>query len=101
MEKLFCELLKEEMKKAGLSQRQLAIKSGLTEASISKYCSGLRTPETKVLAVICKTLGVSSDVLLGLKKNESSFDDIKNSIIAAKSQFTFQEKMELIQLISM
>ncbi len=99
-ERLFSEILRDEMKKRNVSQRQLAIKSGLTEASISKYCSGLRTPETKVLTIICKTLGIKSDVLLGLDVDKSSFDQIKSSIASIKSELTFQQKMELIQLIS-
>lgn len=99
-ERLFSEILRDEMWKRNISQRQLAIKSGLTEASISKYCSGLRTPETKVLTIICKTLGIKSDVLLGLDVDKSSFDQIKASIASVKSELTFQQKMELIQLIS-
>ncbi len=99
-ERLFSEILRDEMKKRNISQRQLAIKSGLTEASISKYCSGLRTPETKVLTIICKTLGVKADVLLGLDVDKSSFDKVKASLASIKSELTFQQKMELIQLIS-
>ncbi len=99
-ERLFSEILRDEMKKRGMSQRQLAIKSGLTEASISKYCSGLRTPETKVLTVICKTLGIKSDVLLGLEVEKSSFESVKSQIASIKQELTFAEKMELIQLIS-
>lgn len=52
------------MKKKGYTQKQLAINSGCTEASISKYVSGERTPTLKTAKRLAKALGVAVDDLI-------------------------------------
>lgn len=42
----------------GLSQRELAKKSGLDESTISLYMSGSRTPNLKNHIKLCEALGV-------------------------------------------
>jgi transcriptional regulator with XRE-family HTH domain len=49
---------------AGLSQRGLATKAGLTSPAINQYESGKRVPDLKSFASICKVLGVSTDIFL-------------------------------------
>ena len=52
------------MKNKGYTQKQLAIKSRCTEASISKYVSGERTPTLKTAKRLAKALGVTLDDLI-------------------------------------
>lgn len=51
---------------AGVMQKQLAAELGVTNNTISYWCSGSRTPNTKQVIQIAKYLGVSADYLLGL-----------------------------------
>lgn len=49
--------IKEECEAQNISQKNLAEKSGLTEASISRYFSGQRTPNMKNIEAMAKALG--------------------------------------------
>ena len=57
-----------EMK--GMSQKELANKTRLTEITISRYVNDIRTPNAKSLKSICRALGVSSDWILDVKGEE-------------------------------
>ncbi|WP_422122897.1 helix-turn-helix domain-containing protein [Planococcus sp. X10-3] len=46
------------LKNKGISQRELAKKSGLDESTISLYMSGTRTPNLKNHVKLCEALGV-------------------------------------------
>ena len=61
----FSERLKNERKKAGLSQKELAEKLGLNCRTYASYERGERDISTSLLINICKTLKVSADMLLG------------------------------------
>lgn len=60
--------LKIALESKGLSQREFAEKVGISEATVSKYISGMLGSRQKMLIDICKTLNVSADWLLGLDK---------------------------------
>lgn len=62
----------------GMSRRELAELSGLTEAAISRYITGSRIPKTISLSAIAKALDVSSDELLGNIVDKPS--DIEDAI---------------------
>lgn len=49
---------------AGMSQRELAKKSGLTSPAICQYESGKRVPDLKCFVAICSTLKVRMDMVL-------------------------------------
>ena len=59
------ERLKNERKKIGLSQTEFADKLGINARTYASYERGERDISTAVLLNICKTLNISSDVLLG------------------------------------
>lgn len=48
-----------------ISRKEFAAMTGLTEAAISRYCTGAREPKSITLATIANALGVSVDELLG------------------------------------
>lgn len=62
---IFSERISELMKSNGLSQKELAIKAGVTESAMSYYVNGDRTPRSDVLTRIAKALGTTTDYLLG------------------------------------
>ena len=53
---IFSDNLKDLMKEAGMTQRELAEESGLTEASISRYIHKKRMPSVAALASIAYAL---------------------------------------------
>lgn len=59
------------LKMRGMTQRELANKTRLTEATVSRYVSNQRTPTGKHIKTLCKALGVSADWLLGVNEENS------------------------------
>lgn len=61
-----------QMKAAGLSQRELAERAGITEVTISRYINGARIPKATALLAIAEALGCSIEALLqGVKYDET------------------------------
>ena len=48
------------------TMKQVAEGTGLTESAVSRYESGKREPNGRVISYFCKFYGVSADYLLGL-----------------------------------
>ena len=84
-----------------MTQRELAKRSGLTEASVCKYLSGSRLPHSEAVVLLAKALGTTSDYLLEIKRDdESVFRDLEKRIIESKENLSSEEKMRLIMLLS-
>jgi transcriptional regulator with XRE-family HTH domain len=52
------ELLQDELKRSGWSQRQLADEAKVSKATVSRYLSGQRTGESKKLFQVTSALGI-------------------------------------------
>ena len=91
-----------QLKEQGLTQKDLAIKSGITEANISKYVSGSQIPNITSLVAISKALKVSLAYLVGEKDDvrAAQYDELFLLIKHSKKNLTFDEKMRLIKLLS-
>jgi len=63
----FIEILKDIMSDFNLNQTQLANKLGLKQSQISEWLNGKSKPGYDSLKLICQTLGISADRLLGLE----------------------------------
>ena len=61
----FANSLKTLLEKRGITQRSLAKKLKTTEATVSRYISGNRTPNVETAVAIAEILGVSMDQLVG------------------------------------
>ena len=61
----FSENLKEEMNNGGISQEALANRLGTTQATVSRWTSGVCQPDLETLLRICEFLEVTPNVLLG------------------------------------
>ena len=84
-----------------MTQRELARRSGLTEASVCKYLSGSRTPQAEAVVLLAKALGTTSDYLLGIKRDEGSiYRDLEKQILENKENLSPEERMSLIMLLS-
>ncbi|MBR4377299.1 MAG: helix-turn-helix transcriptional regulator [Bacilli bacterium] len=55
------------LKMRGISQKELANKTRMTEQTISRYVHDVRTPNAKAIKILCKALCVSADWLLGVE----------------------------------
>ena len=72
---MFKERLKELRKSKGLSQKQLAEKTGISVHTINSYESGRRDPNTKNLQILQDFFQVSQGFLLGELKSYDFFKD--------------------------
>ena len=61
----FSQNLKHALEMKGVSQRELAKRTGITEASISRYISGEREPRAYTLSKIASVLHMTMDELIG------------------------------------
>lgn len=83
-----------------MTRRQLAEASGLTEAAISRYITGARTPKSISLSAIAKALDVTSDELLGNVTNSSDeVDDAIRLVARNAGSVTTSQKRFLINAL--
>lgn len=85
------------MKASGLSQKELAAKALITEASLSKYLSGTRTPRIDVIVKLAKALNTSvNDLLEGEDSLENPYMIVSAALARCKDQLTEEEKKKLM-----
>lgn len=72
----FKDILKQLRLERGLSQQELAQKSGLSASSIGMYEQGRRKPSFEVLEIFADTFNVDLDYLLGRSKTPNRFSKI-------------------------
>lgn len=97
----FSEKVRELMKDAGITQKELSKKSGVSEASLSRYLSGSLKPRMDIIINVSKALGVSPGELTGdinAIKQDSYAETI--SIVARnRNKLTDEEKTEIIKVL--
>lgn len=99
MGKEFGDRLQGLLRDQGVTQKDLAIRIGTTEATISRYVSGDREPKADVLANIATALHTTSDYLLGIERDEFDFPRIKRMIARNASEMTAQERKALLSAL--
>lgn len=88
------------MKEQKINQKQLAEKASITEASLSKYLSGNRTPRIDVLVKIAKALDTSVNFLLDNETApENPYLHASAALARCKDELTKDEKMKLIKFL--
>ena len=92
--------VKELMNKRNINQKQLSELSGITEASISRYLAGERTPRIDIITNFARVLDVEVDYLLDEQKDIiSDFDSIKTAIARHGNKLTEEQLIELSNLL--
>ncbi len=76
--KLIGQRINEALAQKGVKQKDLAKVLGVSDNTISYFCSGARVPNTEQLISISKALEVSTDYLLGLTPNTTTDPDLKS-----------------------
>lgn len=92
----FSRRFKEERKRKGLTQKELAQKFYTDKSSISKYENGHSMPEVSVLQKYADFFGVSTDYLLGNTDERKPADHVKEEYIQ-KYNATEAEVKELFE----
>lgn len=90
------------LEKRGVSQSELAKRTGLTTAAISRYITGKREPRGFVVAQIAEAIGVTADELLGLPSSESSLSSAVSLVASNPRALSAEEREAIIRsLISL
>ena len=97
----FSQRLQEMLKARSMTQKELAGKAEVTEAAMSHYIKGDRTPRSSVLARIANALGTTSDYLMeGTPQNYVDEIGYAKRLIARNvDQMTLAEKKEILSIL--
>lgn len=91
------------LKQNGLSQKELAEKIGVTNASMSRYINGERIPKGPVVASIAGALHVEAGYLLGMAASEEDpeleFYKTQRAIARNAKNWTPKQKADLVNAI--
>ena len=91
---------------AGLTQEDLAVELKLAKSTISMYENGNREPDFKTLELIADYFHVDTDYLLGRSAKtsgsgkEPDYEDVELLIARNGQEFSTEQKMRLIKLLS-
>lgn len=94
--------IKELLQIRGITQKELADMTGITESSISHYVKGDRVPRGANLFKIAKALNTTTDELLKGDEDLENKDELayaKTVIARNASQMSIEEKLELVKLL--
>lgn len=64
--------LKKSRKNRGLTQKEVYEKIGITDKSLSRYENNISDPDNDSLRSLCELYGVSSDYIIGNKKEAAN-----------------------------
>ena len=103
MENFTATRLKKLLDSQGMTQKDLAIKAGITESAVSHYLKGDRVPRGAILLNIAKALGVSTDYLLNIAEpDNNSEEDITKAyrlLTRNANLLTVEQKKEFLALL--
>ena len=77
-----------------MTQMDFAARLGITGSSVSAYENGTRLPSYEVLVKIADALGVTTDELLGRKKNDKVIIDVTD--LTPRERNVIQEMINLL-----
>lgn len=86
-----------------LTQKELSLKTGITESSISHYVNGDRVPRGANLTRIADALGTTTDDLLRKESNDigynNEYDEVKMLIARNACRMSKDERYDLIRIL--
>ena len=98
----FAERLAKLLKKQGITQKELAERVGVTEATMSRYMHSKRIPKSEIIANIATALHTTSDYLLGTEKEgdiENDYPRIVRLIARNSTSMTQEQKNAIIKVL--
>ena len=102
MRETFAERLADLLKQQGVSQKELAERVGVTEATMSRYMHSERIPKSEIIANIATALHTTSDYLLGTEKDgdiETDYPRIVRLIARNAASMTKEQKSAIINAL--
>ena len=104
MEGKFVERLKELIAREDIKQKDLAEDVGITEAALSRYMKGDRTPHGETLCNLATALHTTTDYLLGREDREDfnkeiSFNEMQGLLARNSKNYSSDENDELLRTI--
>lgn len=94
--------LRDLMKQKGITQAWLAEQTEITEATISRYLSGVHSPKIELVAKMAGAMGVSVDYLIGLSSStipdKPPSPEVRTLIAAYNRADAHTKKMVWMQL---
>ena len=88
------------LKQRGMTRRELAERTGLTEVAIGRYINGEREPKAVTLSAIAVELGVSMDELMGTEAGSKNELESAMRLVARNAgDLTSEEKAFLISAL--
>lgn len=102
MSTIFQERLLEAMQVKGMTQKELAMRIGVTEAAVSKYLHTDRKPHIDVISDMANVLQTTTDFLLGRAdaQDELNLHGIKNLLARNAQRMTSEDKLALIKILT-
>ena len=104
MEGKFVERLKELIAREDIKQKDLAEDVGITEAALSRYMKGDRTPHGETLCNLATALHTTTDYLLGREDKEDfnkeiSFNEMQGLLARNSKNYSSDQNDELMRII--
>ena len=101
MSTIFQERLLEAMQTKGMTQKDLAMRIGVTEAAVSKYLHTDRKPHIDVISDMANVLQTTTDFLLGRVDAQDEFNlhRVKNLLARNAQKMTDEDKLALIKIL--
>jgi transcriptional regulator with XRE-family HTH domain len=72
----FAKRFREELARNGIKQKELAQRIGVTEASLSRYANGFRTPRSTTMIKIAEALHITPEYLMGAGNAEGRPEEV-------------------------
>lgn len=69
--------------RAGLSQKELAQRIGVSNSRVSNWEQGVNRPDADILAALCTALNVSPSLLLGVRLSAEELSEEERDVIQA------------------
>lgn len=89
------------LQQKNMTQKNLAARAGVTEAAMSHYLKGDRTPRASVITRIAEVLGTTVDYLMSGNEVDSTGEIgyAKRLIARNVHQMSKDEKMDIIKIL--
>lgn len=98
------EKIEEYKKRLGMTTAELAAKSGVPKGTLDKILSGVtKDPKLETLKAIARVLGCTLDDFDDVPRErtiEPSYDDVEQLIARNGKEYSTEQKMKLIKLLS-
>lgn len=95
--------IQELMIRNGMTQKELAFKTGITTVSISRYIKGERIPDCEKMGRIAMALHADANVLLGIREeveiSKENFEAVQDMVARITGLLSKKQKADLILTI--